>query len=296
MLRDILFVIDSGHIGVTDIGALDREYQKFTDVLSSVARAKLPLEASDSLWNAEVCGKITLTELLYGEARGKLDRDLNILLVQILDRLNFPDIGGIGIEQYAVSHLMDHRAAALVVSPAHEKTQNLGRGVVLHSVGTMEGLTKFYRAVPMYAKYGESEFEELLPYAFPRLFFHEKLDMRKFDEKYPAIREKVLDALSYLNDRFYDALREYGNQPDQIERDFNARSHGLGGISRETTKTMQVRGGQREITVQGKSVLCEWHVKLRPHIDRIHFAYEEKYKDIAGGRIIVGIFVSHLDT
>jgi hypothetical protein len=295
MLRDILFIVDGRYIGVTDMSALDREYQKFTAVLTEIARAQFPLEASDSIWNAEVCDKITLTELLWGKERGRLDRDLSILLQQALDRFHFSDMGGFGSEKYAEEHLRNLRAAALVVSLAHEKIQNLDRGLVLHYVGTKEALTEFYRAVPLCAKYGESEFMELLPYAFPRLFFHEKLDMGKFNEEYPAIREKLLDALSYLNDRFYEALHECGNQPDKVERDFKTRSRGLGGIGRETAKTMQVYGRQREVSVQGKSVSCEWHIKLRPHIDRIHFAYEEKYKNVADGRIIVGIFVSHLN-
>jgi hypothetical protein len=119
--------------------------------------------------------------------------------------------------------------------------------------------------------------------------------MGKFNENYPAIRGKLLDALSYLNDRFHEALRECANRPDKIEQDFTTHTHGLGGISRETAKTMQIYGRQREVSMQGKSVSCEWHVKLRPHIDRIHFAYEEKYKNVAGGRIIVGVFASHLD-
>jgi hypothetical protein len=49
------------------------------------------------------------------------------------------------------------------------------------------------------------------------------------------------------------------------------------------------------VVVQGTSVFCEWHIKLRPHMDRVHFAYEEKYKTVVDGRIIVGIFVDHLD-
>ncbi|GHS94350.1 hypothetical protein AGMMS50276_06800 [Synergistales bacterium] len=294
MPRDILFLIDERHIEVTEMTALNKEYQKLAVVLNKIIKSEIPLESSSDLWNAKVRDGITLTGLLWGEDRDKLDRDLNILLSQVLDRINFID--NRIAEQYAIEQLKQHHAVALVVSPMYEKTEELTHNdLYLHYIGTEDALAKFHQAVPVYARYSEDEFKEHLPYAFPRLFFSEKLDIGKFDEKYPAIREKLTNALAYLNDRFYDALHEYGNQTDKIEQDFKARCRGVGGIGQEAAKTMQVYGRQREILAKGKSVVCEWHIKLRPHIDRVHFAYEEKYKNIAGGKIIVGIFVRHLD-
>jgi hypothetical protein len=296
MPRDVLFIIDDRHIDVADEGVLNREYQKFTAVLNKILRDKFPLEGSMTLWNAKVFGDATLMELLCGERRGKLDRDLSILLLQIMSRVCLIDTRSEGSRKYVEERLKNGVAAALVVSPACEKVEPVaGQSFCLHFIGTETTLAQFHRAVPVYAKYTGNEFREQLPYAFPRLFFHEKLDLGKFNEKYPSIREKLLNALAYLNDRFRDALRELGNQPDKIEHDFKALYHGAGGISQETSKTMKVHGRQREVSVQGMDVQCEWHVKLRPHIDRVHFAYEEKYKTVADGRIIVGIFIDHLD-
>jgi hypothetical protein len=296
MPRDVLFIIDDRRIDVADATALDKEYQKFAAILNKIIRDKFPLEASETLWNAQVLDGATLTELLYGKRRDSLDRDLNALLLQIMSRVRFIDLCGTEIGEYAEEHLKNGVAAALVVSPAHEKVKKVDqRSRYFHFIGTEAALAQFHRSVPAYANYTENEFRAQLPYAFPSLFFNEKLDMGKFNEKYPAIREKLMNALAYLNDRFYDALREWGNQPDKIERDFKALCRGVGGISQETSSTMQLYGRQREVIIQGVSVSCEWHVKLRPHIDRVHFAYEEKYKTVAGGRIIVGIFIDHLD-
>jgi hypothetical protein len=296
MSSDVLFVIDDRRIDVADEGTLNREYQKLAAVLNKILRDKFLLEGSGALWNATVFDNVTLTELLCGRRRDKLDRDLSVLLLQTMSRVRFIDLRGTGGREYVGEHLKSGVAAALVVSLVHEKVENVGQeSFCLHSIGTEDALAKFHRAVPVYANYTENEFRKHLPYAFPRLFFHEKLDMRKFDEKYPAIREKLLNALAYLNDRFRDALREWGGQPDKIERDFKALCRSVGGISQETSKTMKTYGRQREVVVGGMRVLCEWHVKLRPHIDRIHFAYEEKYKTAVGGRIIVGIFTDHLD-
>jgi hypothetical protein len=297
MPRDVLFIIDDRRIGVADADSINRDYQKFTAVLNKIALGKFPLEGSaEALWSARVFDGASLTDLLYGKHKNMLDRDLSLLLLQIMGRVSFTDLSGAESEKHAEERLKSGVAAALVVSPAHEEVRDVGQeSFHLHFIGTEAGLAQFHRAVPVYANYTESELLEQLPHAFPSLFFHEKLDIGKFDEKYPAIREKLLNALAYLNDRFRDALHEWGNQPGKIERDFKALCRGVGGISQETSDTMRRHGRQREVRVRETSVFCEWHVKLRPHIDRVHFAYEEKYRAAADGKIIVGIFTDHLD-
>jgi hypothetical protein len=296
MPRYVLFIIDDQRIDVADEGSIDKDYQKFVAVLNKILRGKFILEGSEALWNAKVFDGVTLTELLCGEHRGKLDRDLRVLLLQIMSKVHFIDTHGMKSREYAEKRLKNGVAAGLVVSSNHEKVEDSPRkGFYLHFIGSEAALTNFHRAVPANVNYTENEFREYLSYAFPRLFFHEKLDMGKFDEKYPAIREKLLNALAYLNDRFCDALGEWGNQPEEIERDFKVLSRSEGGIGKETSKTMRTYGRQREVTVRRAKVPCEWYIELRPHVDRVYFAYDEKYKAAADGRIVVGIFVDRLD-
>jgi hypothetical protein len=49
---------------------------------------------------------------------------------------------------------------------------------------------------------------------------------------------------------------------------------------------------QRDVNHEGQVIRCEWHSKLEPHRNRIHFAFD----DTLGGKILIGIFVDHLDT
>jgi hypothetical protein len=46
---------------------------------------------------------------------------------------------------------------------------------------------------------------------------------------------------------------------------------------------------QREVNVDGRMILCDWHTKLRPHRDRIYF------NATAVDQIVIGIFHEHLD-
>ena len=48
---------------------------------------------------------------------------------------------------------------------------------------------------------------------------------------------------------------------------------------------------QRDAVFEGKTYRCEWHSKIEPHRNRIHF-----FPPPVGSEIVVGLFVDHLDT
>lgn len=50
---------------------------------------------------------------------------------------------------------------------------------------------------------------------------------------------------------------------------------------------------QRRVRHEGEEYVCEWHAKEHPARNRIHFTLPDQR---LGGRILVGIFVDHLDT
>jgi len=51
---------------------------------------------------------------------------------------------------------------------------------------------------------------------------------------------------------------------------------------------------EREVIIDGELIICEYHIKLTPTYDRIHF--HPGKQDIAEGKIIIGIFAKHLNT
>ncbi|OEV31786.1 hypothetical protein AN219_02990, partial [Streptomyces nanshensis] len=50
---------------------------------------------------------------------------------------------------------------------------------------------------------------------------------------------------------------------------------------------------QRDVEHGGETYRCEWHAKQHPARNRVHFTLPEQQLD---GRILIGIFVDHLDT
>ncbi|MQY29478.1 hypothetical protein [Nocardia aurantia] len=61
--------------------------------------------------------------------------------------------------------------------------------------------------------------------------------------------------------------------------------------SPESANTHANRAAMRRRTVRfgDRSIVCEWHAKLEPTRNRVHFAIEED-------RVYIGLFVDHLPT
>lgn len=98
--------------------------------------------------------------------------------------------------------------------------------------------------------------------------------------------------LGALNDEFltqYKLAAASGRISD-VEAHFG--SLGVGGVSMESVKTRRNAAAMRmrDVEFEDRVVRCEWHTKIKPNIDRIHFAFG----DDLDGRLLIGIFVDHL--
>lgn len=150
----------------------------------------------------------------------------------------------------------------------------------------------FWRELYELENIPEQEFYRFADRAFPDLIFHPDLSFRRFEGSYFELRGLIIQHLGALNDHFleeYTTLSAAGRVGD-IEAYFSLR--GVGGVSRESVKTHKNVGAMRarEVEFNGIAVICEWHTKLKPNIDRIHFAFGNEF----GDKILIGIFVDHL--
>lgn len=153
-------------------------------------------------------------------------------------------------------------------------------------------LCPFWRSLYIRENIKEDSFFDLAPVAFPRLVLHPLLNFGHFEGHYADIRDKAVKVLGAINDRFSSALAEHVGVPYGVA----AAMGSLGvDLSPESPKT---RGSStlmahRAVDIDGTSYLCEWHAKLDPHRNRIHFSLP--IEDM-GGRIVIGKFVVHLPT
>jgi hypothetical protein len=163
----------------------------------------------------------------------------------------------------------------------------------LHRVGDYRGLLAFYREAPEIGDYDELAYFNHANRAFPNLFFKPNIvaECRRFSQTYTLIRVELTEALGALND-LLPTLRKQYLDLRVIQKEFAVRSGYE--ISPDSPKTHKNRSAMRErdIVVRGIRLRCEWHLKLKPHIDRIHFHFGNP--DIEEGRIIVGILCDHL--
>ncbi|WP_322753985.1 hypothetical protein [Frankia sp. Cas3] len=153
-------------------------------------------------------------------------------------------------------------------------------------------LPEFWRRLFALENVPEGKFFELGRRAFPDLVFHPSLSFNRFEGSYSVLRDRVVAVLAALNDRFVDEYSGCKGKPNEIQA---AMGRYRLELSPESPKT---RGSdrlmrQREVIYEGNTLRCEWHAKLERHRNRIHFSEPSEH---LAGRILIGIFVSHLDT
>ena len=158
-----------------------------------------------------------------------------------------------------------------------------------------EDLPEFWRSLYALEKVAETEFLALASWAFPVLIFNPGLTFRRFDGSYQGLLPEVVRHLTVLNDHFLRVYQSCKGLPRDVEAGLGAL--GCPGISPESPKT---RGSEhlmklRDAVYLGQTIRCEWHTKIEPHRNRIHFN-PEITDSAAGGKVFIGIFVDHLET
>jgi hypothetical protein len=146
----------------------------------------------------------------------------------------------------------------------------------------------FYRSLFELESVPESNFFELAADAFPRLCFSANLDFRKFKGDYLDLRAVVVHSLSALNDLWDEAYKNECGDSVRVSARLGIEVS-IEGNTRSSEKLMRLRDVQH----QGRTYRCEWHAKLAPDRNRIHFHPGDKH---TAGRVFVGIFVDHLPT
>jgi hypothetical protein len=145
----------------------------------------------------------------------------------------------------------------------------------------------FWRSLYELEKVDEVDFLTLALRAFPGLYFAPGLNFGAFTGAYPDLRPVVVRHLSALNDLWTDAYeRENGNSARISAR--IGIDVSIEGATRGSEALMRMR----DVEMEGVIFRCEWHSKLEPHRNRIHFFPAGSDID----RPLIGIFCEHLPT
>jgi hypothetical protein len=134
----------------------------------------------------------------------------------------------------------------------------------------------------------ESGFFELVGLAFPKLLFHPSLNFSRFQGGYAAVRDEVVRHLSRLNDCWTSVFEAAQGQPDPI----SARLGIAVSLESPRTRASESLMKERDVEFDDQTFRCEWHSKLEPHQNRIHFHPATQGLEFP----LIGIFASHLAT
>jgi len=196
---------------------------------------------------------------------------------------------------------------SLVRDGALETTSALGSTPVFFVTNEI-GRRAFWRDAIVVMGDDLGTLQNLASKAFPSLFFADDVlsALRTLPGGYVAIRERVKAALVVLNEHgrwVFQApppvLRpDEAPGPDPSARPSNQiverRFLGFGldvAPENPNVRLSRVPREAREILVGGRTLYCEWHIKLEPHRNRIHI---HEPTPESGDRVVVAIIHEHL--
>jgi len=160
---------------------------------------------------------------------------------------------------------------------------------------------RFTSDLPLYARWlirnfsqSEDDFFSLWERAFPLLFKSDDLTFHNFDGTYMTLHNDVLKHLVFLNDNYLQLWCECDNDFPCIKR--KAKSGYEIDFSNESVSTRSSKSKMKKRTARFSmnEVVCELHTKISYDKNRIHF--HPPIGKIGGDKILIGIFVDHLET
>ena len=157
----------------------------------------------------------------------------------------------------------------------------------------------FFRSVIALENADEAMFERLARSAFPALEWADDVwhGLRRFSRPYIDVRDELVRYLGGLDDHGATCFHEHrAGDPRQLSRVLSAKVGTETSDENGATKRDPPSERDRTRRHRGTNKVFWWHVKLQPHVDRIHFLYEPPSMTSRlpeHGRIVVGLFKDH---
>ena len=318
------FVLDeSSWAGATEaslVGALADAIERLLERLD-VARARGEgVVKHENYYETDLGSGIQLFSMLFEPGCPvRLDRDLTNRLITALDRANAFDDSL--LPQYDAEFHGDVRFAPGVVW-AHTSCREghyvavlplplgevpVGKVAVAVPDATLEIFfvggesqhVDFFRSVVTLENADAAKFERLARSAFPALDWADNVwsGLGHLSRPYIEVRDKLVRCLGGLSDHGAACFHEFqAGDPHHLASRLSAK---IGAeTSDENGATKQYPQSKRDRTRSHRGIdkVFWWHVKLRPHVDRIHFLYEPSRGSgprPRESRIVVGLFTAH---
>ncbi|MDC0745661.1 hypothetical protein [Polyangium mundeleinium] len=304
------------------VDTLEERLQDFIALIEACRNKGEPIVLPKDLYEIEIAPGLPLYDFLFRpstelKVEHLLLRALQVALNRCVEWTPPTGIAPIEVTTVDLVHaLLDkgHGAACLCLGLRSDplglsKVRAGDDAPTMHFLTTREMLPGFYRSLFELEDLDKDAYMANAAHAFPDIAFAPGLSAQfsRFTTSYRDVRPEVTQHLAVLNDHFQAIYQQADHQPDKTQKLLNSSHHV--DASRESDLTRHNRKAMRERDVSvdhvlvagskvpvgiGRPVRCEWHTKIKPTTDRIHFHPGDK--DVAGGRLFVGIFHAHLQT
>jgi hypothetical protein len=255
-------------------------------------------------------GEVDLATVLTSDSL--LDRDVRVLLLGALGKCAHiddqaehldPQVNVDGEEDFdsygiAFAHsglLAEPVHARAVISLAHfgaggpHDVLSNGTHAEVCFVVTFRDERLFWRTLAVAEDLGEGSLLRIADRAFPDLLFAETLNCKKFAGGYMAVKATLVEHLAALSDGWTRAYTAETGNSDAISMRLGIKVSRDSHSTRASPELMRLR----DVEYGGATYRCEWHSKLQPHQNRIHF---HPATDDALASPLIGIFCDHLPT
>lgn len=303
-----------------DIGVLSNAIEHLLERLDVARERNEGVVRHADYYETDLGDGVKLYSALFETGcRVQLDRDVTERLALALDRVNEFDDSRIvdydaefeGTVWFAPGAVWAH---ACCLGLRHMAVLPLPLGKAHHGQVpvTVAGITTeiffvteesqhvgFFRAVVGIENADEEEFERLARSAFPTLEWADDVwhGLGHLSRPYIEVRAQLVRHLGSLSNHgaacFHKHITGY---PRNLQRVLSATIGSETSDENGHTKRNISCRRDRTRSHQGTNKVFWWHVKLQPHIDRIHFLYEPASANSAlpeHGHIVVGLFKDH---
>jgi len=293
--------------------------QRLSDLLNSIHHLyEQQVYKSAELDYIEIVDGVEVCSLLYNGNLGLIDQDDRLLLIAVLNRcveldsfaLAMPDgdvsLAGETVESktvlFAIAKALNREAIGINNPKPIQGGGPLDVSVGMHStkvfhVGLPLSLNKFFRFMICFEEVSRQDLRKWTGFAFERLRFalDPSIQIGRFSQKFEDIRDDLIMHLSAINDEFVSMLNE-GVELREICKRLKAECDVV--VSPEGPKTHGNSSAmkEREVSFEGKTIVCEFHSKLTPTHDRIHFSPVLRKDEKQNLYLVVGPFADHLKT
>ncbi|WP_067655346.1 hypothetical protein [Nocardia harenae] len=305
------FVIDESGFAfdTADPAEIEDSFDRFLVLLDYARSTPAEIRRSEFLFDIESSDGRRLPELLSD--RG-IDRDIRNALWTALDRVgkydDEPDELAYRIDGADVAIAPSAGIAAVKARSGYDlaclTTQHAarsgecvvadiadpGRESTVYFLRSERDAPEFWRRILCRDEHSVADLEAHAELFFPRTVFADGIwaQVSRFEGARLAVWPLLVRNLGGLADH---AAAVWASEVEPHRRMSQMQSRASVNCSPESPKThANVKAmRKRTVTFDEGDVVCEWHVKLERHRNRVHFA-------VQSGRVYVGFFVRHMTT